>query len=77
MGKCFENSGENEKIYEIERTRVRSSPRATSLKKCFENYRSSPNLCAAFLHDSVFAPILAKSGLGYILGILHKLIWSP
>jgi hypothetical protein len=29
------------------------------------------------LHDSVFAPILAKSGLGYILGILHKLIWSP
>jgi hypothetical protein len=44
----------------------------------FENYRSSPYICVAFFHGKVYAFILPKNGLGYILGgFFYKHIWSP
>jgi hypothetical protein len=42
-----------------------------------KNHRSSPNFWTTFYHSKSYVLILAKYGLGYILGDFYKLIWPP
>jgi hypothetical protein len=47
-------------------------------RQFFENYSSSPNVWANVYTGKRYAQILAKNGLGRILGeVFSKLIWSP
>jgi hypothetical protein len=44
----------------------------------FENYKSSLIFWLLYSAEKSYVLILAKNGLGYILGdFFHKLIWSP
>jgi hypothetical protein len=44
----------------------------------FENYRTSPQLCATFFLSIDYVLILAKKWVGlHFRRFFHKLIWSP
>jgi hypothetical protein len=45
--------------------------------QCFENYRSRPHFYSTFVISMDYALILTQNGLGYMLPIFSKLIWSP
>jgi hypothetical protein len=48
------------------------------VEQCYEKFSSSPDFWATFFQGKSYVLILAKKGLGFVLGdFFHKLIWSP